>query len=158
MSEPNYHATKFCTKNLLTIEMRKTQILMDKPIYLGFSILDLSKNVWVLIWPCKTPKYDQKAKLCYMETGISLFTWKQMLFIKTLQKRFETGFDASRYELNKTLPKGKNKKVIGVTKEEFVGLRTKTYNYFIKITKIKKMQKTQKSVPKKQNVNLTEAA
>ena len=45
MSEPNYHATKFCTKNLLTIEMRKTQILMDKPIYLGFSILDLSKNV-----------------------------------------------------------------------------------------------------------------
>ena len=44
VSEPNYHATKFFTENLLTIEMRKTQILMDKPVYLGLSILDLNKT------------------------------------------------------------------------------------------------------------------
>ena len=43
--EPNYHTTKFFTENLLTIEMRKTRILMRKPVYLGLSMLDLSKTV-----------------------------------------------------------------------------------------------------------------
>ena len=42
VSEPNYHTTKFFTKTLLTIEMRKTQILMNKLLYLSLSILDLS--------------------------------------------------------------------------------------------------------------------
>ena len=45
VSEPNYHTTKFFTGNLLTIEMRKTQILMSMPVYLGLSVLDLSKTV-----------------------------------------------------------------------------------------------------------------
>ena len=45
MSEPNYHTTKFFTENLLAIEMRKTQILINKPGYLGLSILDLSKII-----------------------------------------------------------------------------------------------------------------
>ena len=45
VSEPNYHTTKFFTENLLVIEMRKTQILINKPFYLGLSILDPSKAV-----------------------------------------------------------------------------------------------------------------
>ena len=45
VSEPNYHNAKFFTEHLLAIEMRKTQILMGKPVYLGLSILDLSKTV-----------------------------------------------------------------------------------------------------------------
>ena len=45
VSEPNYCTTKFFTQNLLAIQMRKTQILMNKPVYLGLSILDLSKTV-----------------------------------------------------------------------------------------------------------------
>ena len=32
VSEPNYHTTKFFTENLLATEMRKTQILMNKPV------------------------------------------------------------------------------------------------------------------------------
>ena len=43
LSEPNYHTTKFFTENLLAIEMKKTQILMNEPVYLGFSILELHK-------------------------------------------------------------------------------------------------------------------
>ena len=43
VSELNYHTTKFFTENLLAIEMKKTQILMNKPIYLVLSVLDLSK-------------------------------------------------------------------------------------------------------------------
>ena len=45
LSEPNYHTTKFFTENLLAIEMTKIQILMNKPVYSGLSILDLSENV-----------------------------------------------------------------------------------------------------------------
>ena len=45
VSEPNYHTTKFFTENLLTVEMKKTQILMNKPVYLRLSILNLSKTV-----------------------------------------------------------------------------------------------------------------
>ena len=45
VSEPNYHTAKFFTENLLAIEMRKTQILMNMPVYLGLSILELSKTV-----------------------------------------------------------------------------------------------------------------
>ena len=45
VSEPNYHTSKFLTKNLLAIEMRKTQTLLNKLVYLGLSIFDLSKTV-----------------------------------------------------------------------------------------------------------------
>ena len=50
VSEPNFHTTKFFTENLLATEMRKTQILMNKPVYLGLSILDLSKTVMYEFW------------------------------------------------------------------------------------------------------------
>ena len=69
VSKPNYHTTKFFTEHLLAIEMRKTQTLMNKPAYLGFSILDLTKTVMHEIW------YDyvkanngEKTKLFHMDT------------------------------------------------------------------------------------------
>ena len=45
VSEPNYHTTKLVTENLLVIDMRKTQIIINKLVYLGLSILTLSKTV-----------------------------------------------------------------------------------------------------------------
>ena len=48
LSEPNYYA--IFSENLLTIETRKTQILMNKPVYLGLSILELSKTVMYESW------------------------------------------------------------------------------------------------------------
>ena len=67
--EPNYHITKFFAENLLTIEVRKTQILMNKPAYLGLSILDLSKTVMRKFWyDYVKPKYGENAKLFHMDT------------------------------------------------------------------------------------------
>ena len=43
VSEPNHLTTKLFASNLLAIEMRKTEILMNTPVYLGLLILDLSK-------------------------------------------------------------------------------------------------------------------
>ena len=69
ISEPNYHTAKFFTENLLAIEMTKTQLLMNKPVYLGLSILDLIKTVMYEFWyDYVKPKYSENAKLCYMDT------------------------------------------------------------------------------------------
>ena len=45
VSEPNYHSTKHFSENLLVIEMRKTKVIMNKPVYLGQAILDISKTL-----------------------------------------------------------------------------------------------------------------
>ena len=70
VSEPNYHTTKFFAENLLAIEFKKNQILMNKPAYLGLSILELSKILIYEFWyDYVKPKYGKKGKLCYMDTG-----------------------------------------------------------------------------------------
>ena len=43
--EPNYHTTKHFSEKLLAIEMKKTKVKMNKPVYLGMSILDISKTL-----------------------------------------------------------------------------------------------------------------
>ena len=74
-SEPNYHTTKFFKETLLAIEMRKTQILMNKPVYLGLSTLDLSKTTMYEFWyDYVKPKYGENAMRA------SLFMLKQIIF------------------------------------------------------------------------------
>ena len=50
VSERNYHTTKYFSENLLAIEMKKTKAKMNKPVYLGMSILDISKNLMYEFW------------------------------------------------------------------------------------------------------------
>ena len=50
VSEPNYHTTKRFSKDLIAIEMKKTEIKMNKPIYLGLAILDISKTLMYEFW------------------------------------------------------------------------------------------------------------
>ena len=50
VSKLNYHTTKFFTKNLLAIEMKGTQILMNRPVYLVLSIIELNKTVMYKFW------------------------------------------------------------------------------------------------------------
>ena len=88
-SEPNYHTTKYFSKHLMAIEMKRTKVKMNKPVYLGMSILDISTTRWY---------------------------WKM-----------------GRQDDKRSLPIAKNKKVIGIFKDElgrkiikeFVALRAK---------------------------------
>ena len=67
VSEPNYHTTKFITEDLLAIEMEKKQIVVNKYVYLGLLILELSKILMYGFWyDYVKPKYGEKAKLSYM--------------------------------------------------------------------------------------------
>ena len=69
ISEPNYHAAKRFSENLLAIEMGKTKVKMNKPVYLGMSILDISKMLMYKFWyDYVRQKYGDRAKLCYRDT------------------------------------------------------------------------------------------
>ena len=69
VSEPNYHTTKWFSENLLAIEMKKTLVKMNIPIYLGLAILSLSKILMYGYWYNEMkPKYEDRIRLCYMDT------------------------------------------------------------------------------------------
>ena len=117
-SEQNYHTTKFFIEKLLAIQMIKTEILINKSVYLGLSILDLSKTVTYQFWyDCVKPKYGENAQLHYMDTDNCI------VHVKTEGKseNVETRFDTSKFELDRPLPQGINKKVIGLMKVELGG-------------------------------------
>ena len=142
VSEPNYHTTKRFSENLLAIEMKKTKVKMNKPVYLGMSILDISKTLMYEFWyDYLKPKYNDKVKLCYMDTDsfvLNIFTED---FFEDINNDVERWFDTSSYDKNDKRPIriGVNKKVIGMFKDEFgwkimkelCALRTKTYTYLI---------------------------
>ena len=67
--EQNFHTTKFFTEKLLAIQIKKTEILMNKPVYLGLSILS-KILLYEFSYDYIKPKYRKKQKLCYMDTGI----------------------------------------------------------------------------------------
>ena len=139
-SEPNYHRTKYFSENLTAVEMKKTKVKMNKLIYLGMSILDISKTLMYEFWyDYIKPKYQDRAKLCYMDTDSLIIHIKTDNFYKEIANDVEKQFDTSNYDDNdkRPLPVGKNKKVIGLFEhelggkiiKEFVVLREKTYSY-----------------------------
>ena len=137
VSEPNYHATKWFSENLLASEMKKIKVKMNKPVYLGLSILEISKTLTYEVWyDYIKPKYQNNAKLCYMDTGSFIINIKTEDFYEDIANDVEKRFDTSNYEVNRPLPTGKNKKVIRLMKDElggkimteFTALRPKTYS------------------------------
>ena len=69
ISGPNYHTKKRFSENLSTTEMKKVKVKMNKSLYLGMSMLDISKTFMYKFWyDYINPKYEDRAKLCYMDT------------------------------------------------------------------------------------------
>ena len=85
--------------------MRKTEILVNKPVYVGLSILDLSKTVMKeSFYDYIKPKYCGNAKLCYMDTYSFIVHLKIEDVCKDIAEDFETRFDTSNFELDRPLP------------------------------------------------------
>ena len=121
VSEPNYRAIKSCSENLVAVEMRKIKVKMNKPIYVGMAILDISKTLMYEFWyGYLKPKYRDKIKLCYMDTD-NLIPFIKTYFYKDIADDVEERFDTSDYKVDRPLPTGKNKKVIGLMKDELKG-------------------------------------
>ena len=128
----------YISEDLSIIEMNKTKIKMNKPIYLGLSILEISKILMYEFWyDYMKPKYGNNVKLCYMDTDSFIMNNKAEDFNKNISNDVEKRCDTSNYEIDRLLSTGKNKKVIGLMKDElggkiiteFVTLRPKTYSY-----------------------------
>ena len=128
--------------------MKKTKVKMSKSIYLGLSILEISKIIMYGFWyDYMKPKYNDNVKLCYMDTDSFIMNIKTNDFYEDIASDVENRFDTSNYEVNRPLPTGKNKKVIGLMKDElggkiiteFVTLRPKTYS-FLMVKKIKRLK------------------
>ena len=124
-------------------------------------MLEISKIVMYEFWYDYVKlKYNKKVKLCYMDTDSFIVYIKTDVFYKDIAQDVETRFDTSNNKLNRPLPKGKNKKVIGVMKDELVGkimkefieFKEKTYSYLIdESSEDKKAKGTKKCVRKKKN-------
>ena len=122
VSEPNYHTKKWFSESLLAIEMKKIQIKMNKPVYLRFSILQISKTLMYKFWyDYMKPKYGDNVKLCYMDTDSFIMHIKTEDFYKDVADDVEKRLYTSNYEVNRSLPAGKNKKVIELMKDELGG-------------------------------------
>ena len=84
-SEPNYHSSKYISKDLLIMEMKKKEVKMNKPIYLGQAMLDISKILMYEFWyDYIKPKYGDKARLCYMDTDSFVMDIKTDDFYKDI--------------------------------------------------------------------------
>ena len=118
VSAPNYHTMNLISKNLSIIEMKKVKVKMNKPIYLGLSILEISKIIMYEFWyDYMKKKYGDMVKLCNMDTGSLIMNIKTKDFYKDIARDVEERFDTSNYNVNRPLPKGKIKKVISLMKE-----------------------------------------
>ena len=104
-SEPNYHTTKRISKNLLIMEMKKTEVKMNKPIYLGQAILDISKTLMYEFWYDYIKlKYGDKARLCYTDTDSLVIYVETEDFYKDIAGDVEKWFDTSNYNENDKRP------------------------------------------------------
>ena len=132
----------------------------QKKIFLSWWIMQLLEKLWKIWENTKTTlklKYDEKAKLCYMDIGSFIVYIKTDDIYNDIAEDVETRSDTSNYELNRPLPKGKNKKVIGLMKDElggaimtkFNGVRAKTYSNSIdEGNEYKKTKDTKKCIVK----------
>ena len=119
VSEPNYHTINLISEDLSIIQMKKSKVKMNKPIYLGLSILEISKTLMYKFWyDYMKPKYNNDVKLCYVDTDSFIMNIKTNDFYKDISNDAENRFDTSNYEVNRPLPTGKNKKIIGLMKDE----------------------------------------
>ena len=87
VSEPNYDSRKVFSESLMAIEMRKTEVFIDKPIAVEQAALDISKTLMYEFWyECLKPKYSDNINLCSSIQTVLSFIFKLMVFTKVLVK------------------------------------------------------------------------
>ena len=119
--------------------MGKIKVVMNKPVYLGQAILDLSKIVmYEFHYDYMKQKYNYKnLTLCYMDMDSLIYSIEMDDFYKDIADDVKDRFDTSGYNSNRPLPVGLNHKVISLMKDElrgeimteFVTLRPNMYAY-----------------------------
>ena len=162
-AKPNYDGRKIFGENLISVHMKKTSLTMNKPVYLGMCILDLSKTLmYDFHYNYIIPKYGNKAKLLFTDTDSFLYEIETEDFYKDISGDVRDRFDTSDYPEGHPsgIPTGINKKVLGMFKDEaagkiikeFVGLRAKLYSYIMEEGKENKKCKGVKKQVVEENI------
>ena len=142
VAKPNFKSCKIFNENLVSVHMKKTSLTMNKPVYLGMCILDLSKTImYDFHYNYIKSKYGDKAKLLFSDTDSLMCEIQTEDFYKDISGDVKDRFDTSDYPENHPsgIPTGINKKVLGMMKDEaagkiikeFVGLRAKLYSFIM---------------------------
>jgi len=158
IAQPNFHRRTIFSEHLVAIHMRKTELIFNKPVYLGMSILDLSKTLmYDFHYNYVKNKYGRKAKLLFTDTDSLMYEIRTEDFYADIEEDIDKWFDTSAYPKDHAVNKWTNKKVIGMFKDEtaaegeiteFVGLRAKLYSYRTMDKEEKKCKGIKKSVVK----------
>ena len=121
--KPNFKSGTLLGTDLMSCEMGKVKVKMNKPVYLGQAILDLSKTImYEFHYEYMKKKYHEvDLKLLYMDTDSLVYKIRTEDFYKDISEDVEARFGTSGYVPSRPLPIGKNKKVIGLMKDELGG-------------------------------------
>lgn len=136
IAKPNFKNYRIFDESLVAIELSKTNILMDKPITVGMSVLDISKlTMYSFLYDFLKPKYGDKVQVVYTDTDSFILDIETPDFYEDVRNNAAM-FDTSDYPWpNKYNIERKNRMVLGLFKDElngniiteFVGLRAKCY-------------------------------
>lgn len=163
ISNPYFHSASVFSENLVAIQMKPDQIILDKPIYIGFTVLELSKShMYNFHYNIIKPFYKNKVKLCYTDTDSLVYEIFTSNFYQDLNFKFLEYFDTSNYctdnefkipQINKKIPGLFKDEMGGKVITEFVGLRSKLYSIKTPDYVIKKAKGIQSSVVRDLTIN-----
>ena len=155
--QPMYVSSKIFDENLVGVQMKKERLVLDKPSYVGFCILDMSKTLMYDFHYNYIRKKYPEAKLLFTDTD-SLFYHIKAEDIYSDFFKDKDLFDNSDYPKSSKFFFAENKKVIGKFKDEaagdpiieFVGLKSKMYSYKTENKENKTAKGVKKNVIKSQ--------
>ena len=138
IAKPNFHSTTIFAPNLVGIQLNKTEVVLNKPMYVGFSVLDISKTCLYRFHYDVMPKLvgDDKFSLLYTDTDSLIYSIETEDIYRKIKANIEH-FDTSDFPNPNPYDMPRvNKKVVGLMKDEcsgepmteFVGLRSKMYS------------------------------
>lgn len=163
ISSPYFHSASVFSEDLVAIQLKPSRVILNKPIYIGFTVLELSKShMYDFHYSIIKPFYGNRIELCYTDTDSLVYDVNTNDIYEDINKHFLKYFDTSNYDLHNefNLPII-NKKVPGLFKDEmsgkiikeFVGLRSKLYCIKTLYKTIKKAKGTKKCVTKNLNMS-----
>ena len=138
VAKPTFARQEIFNEHLVGIQNRKERVLLNKPIYVGMSVLDLSKWLMYDFYYNKLKKtYGDNIRLLYTDTDSCYHSCDNRRHLLQTCKPTSSDYDTSNYPADHPLFSNTNKKIIGKFKDElggkqmteFIGISPKMYSY-----------------------------